>query len=223
MKFSIRLVFALMMLTLLHCTDDPIRVTVTHEEKEQAPPPPPINFGVVTAFRDQAAGVKAVYVSDNVYQLLHDAITPGGQINDSEKLKLLNITTSDIRQYTKSVHSLSKYCSKQDSTDFFTNIDTARYVFDNTRLINIICIPVPEYLQIFNKGNCADNWGAFRNKYGKYGLHYWSIPLFNQSHTKALMITGGAGDCRIGSNELILLLKEKGKWRIKDEVTLEMN
>ena len=222
MKLSIRLVFALVMLTLQHCINEPIKVTVTPEEKEQKPPPPQTDFGVVIAFREQAAKVKAVYASDNVYQLLHDAIAPRGQKSDSEKLKLLNITTADIRHYTQSVHSLSKYCSKQDSTDFFANIDTATYSFDSARLINIICISVPEYLQIFNKGNCADNWDAFRNKYGHYGLHYLSIPLFNRSHTKALMITGGVGNCRLGSKELILLVKGKDKWRIKDEVTLEV-
>ena len=67
-----------LMLTLLHYTDEPIEVTVTPKEKEEEPPPPPTDFGVVTAFREQAAKVKTVYTSDNVYQLLHDAITPIG-------------------------------------------------------------------------------------------------------------------------------------------------
>lgn len=222
MKFSSHLVFALIMLTLLHCTGEPIKVTVTPEEKEKAPPPPPTDFGVVTAFRGQAAKVKAVYTNDNVYQLLRDAFTPSRHLSDPEKLKLLNITTPDIQQYAQFVNSLSKYCSNQDSIDFFSNADTARYIFDSARLSNVICIPVTEYLYIFNKGNCADNWDAFRKKYGMYGLHYLSIPLFNSSHTKALMVSGGNGSCRTGSKKLVLLVKVKGKWRIKDEVTLDI-
>lgn len=189
------------------------------QTEEQIPPPRVIDFGVVVEDSIHAIQTKLVVKDNDVYQLLNDAILPHGLLKDPEKLKLLNLTTSDIRYSIK--FPLTDYCSKQDSIAFFLNIDTLTYSFDCSQLTNTICISVPNFLEIF----CLDiqkGWTDFRNKYGNYGLHYFSVPLFNHHRTKAIIISGGNGSDKIGSKKLLFLKKTGNKWTVHKEVVLEI-
>ena len=199
-----------------------IVVTITscaekQTQKENIGPPKLLNLGVVITDSLSAIQNKPLIQDRDIYQLLSDAILPQGQLSEKEKLKIINLTTADIINYIK--FPLTKYCDIQDSIIFFTNLDKETYSFDCTLLQNTVCISGTDIGLIFNLDN-EITWKDFRNKYGKYGIHYFSIPLFNIDKTKAIIVTGGAGSTKTGSKELLFLKKVKGKWTINQKVTL---
>ena len=110
-------------------------------------PPRLIDFGVVTVDSLKAIQTKSILHDKEVYQLLSDAILPHGHLKDSEKLKLVNLTTSDIQRNIE--FPLTDYCSRQDSVEFFESIDTMTYSFDCALLPNTICISAAEVVEIF--------------------------------------------------------------------------
>lgn len=70
---------------------------------------------------------------------------------------------------------------------------------------------------LFSGESIDSGWIRFRAIYGNYGLHYFSIPLLNRDKTKALMTAGGWGGSRLGSGDLLLLVKKGDRWRIVKE------
>jgi hypothetical protein len=188
-------------------------------QKQNFGPTRLIYLGVVITDSLSAIQTKPLVKDKDVYQLLSDAIIPQGQLSDIEKLKLINLTTADIRSNIK--FPLTLYCDAHDSIDFFTNLDKRTYMFDCSLLTNTACISGADIAQIFGLDK-EKGWTDFRNRYGKYGLHYFSIPLFNSNRTKAILITGGAGSTKTESKELLFLEKVRNKWTIYREVTLEI-
>lgn len=197
-------------MTFTSCMDMPIL-------KQNNDPLRFIDFGVVTTDSLGAIQIKPLYKDKDVYQLLSDAILPQGKLSNLEKLKLINLTTADIR--SKIEFQLTLYCDVQDSIDFFANLDTKTYCFDCSLLPNTVCFSSADIAQLFALYD-EKGWANFRNKYGNYGLHYFSIPLFNSDRTKAIIIYGGMGSTKTGSTELLLLEKARSKWTIYRTVTL---
>ncbi|MFZ1799039.1 MAG: hypothetical protein WAU24_04180 [Chitinophagaceae bacterium] len=143
------------------------------------------------------------------------------ELPNAENIKLLNLTSQDIRTYFENI-KLTEYVTIQDSIDFMNQMDTGLYIFDCNKFKNTICVSVSEYLEIFGLHKSKDNWISFNKLYGKYGLHYFSIPLVNSTENKAIMISGGVA-YRQGSRELLFLEKnQKAQWVVYKSVLLEI-
>ena len=203
-------IITIIVVTLISCAEKP-------KQKENIGPPKLIDLGVVIIDSLSAIQIKPLIKDKDVYQLLSDAILPQGRLSETEKLKLINLTTADITNNIK--FPLTNYCDIRDSINFFANLDKVTYSFDCSLLQNTVCISGNDIALLLTLDK-ENGWKDFRNEYGKYGVHYFSIPLFNLDKTKAIIIVGGAGSTKTGSKELLFLKKVKGKWTINQEVTL---
>ena len=199
------------------CHSEPDSVT-----ESSLPPPPPIDFGVVRAFPKNVLEIRDTLKSEEIYKLLNDVLLPPSVDKRQDKLKLLNLTTSDIINEIQFVQ-MSEYCSIEDSIDFISNMNSSISVFDCSKLRNVVCISASEFLDRFAGKDKIQAWQEFREKYGLFGLHYFSVPVFNKSKTKAMMITGGDGSATIGSKELRFFIKKEGKWFTQTELTLQIS
>ena len=79
-----------------------------------------------------------------------------------------------------------------------------------------------DYFQVFKNKQKDSAWNDFIDKYGLYGIHYFSIPIFNKEKTKAIIISGGEGSSRIGDKSLLIFYFKDGKWEIIKDISLEI-
>ena len=183
------------------------------------PPPPPTDFGVVVAYDSIALNATDTIRDENCYTIMNDAILSKGKFGDSVKMKVLNITSANIKEDIKSV-SLTEWFTKDEMEELQQRMSEKIYVLDPLLLHNCMAISLKEFLSTFKSKHLDEGWASFRNKFGKYGLHYFSLPLITNGGTKALLVKGGNGESHIGSRELIILTKVKDHWKIVKEITL---
>jgi len=201
--------------------NDTQSITSNKETNEKYTFYPPTQFGFLILPEKKAESVNKTWIQPLQYKIINDLNFKIEELSNSEKIKLLNLTSQDIRTYFENI-KLTEYVTIQDSIDFMNQMDTGLYIFDCNKLKNTICVSVAEYLDIFGLHKPEDNWISFNKLYGKYGLHYFSIPLVNSMGNKAIMIMGGA-NYKQGSKELLFLEKNsKEKWVVYKNVQLEI-
>ena len=183
-------------------------------------PSPPTDFGLVIAYDSTVLKIGDTVKDKICYQIFKDAILPVGKFNSQDKIKILNITTANIIAYLNN-KELSSYFTKDEIESFkLKSNNKSLFVFAPSQLNNSICISAADCIKIF-KGKSSDSgWRDFVNKYGRYGLHYFSIPIINDENTKAIIITGGDGSGHAGSKEIQVLNNIKGKWKIVGEISI---
>ena len=201
--------------------NDTQSITSNKETNEKYTFHPPTQFGFLILPEKKAVSVNKPWIQQLQYKIINDLNFKIEELSNSEKIKLLNLTSQDIRTYFENI-KLTEYVSVQDSIDFMNQMDTCLYIFDCNKLKNIICVSVPEYMEIFGLHKPKDNWISFNNLYGKDGLHFFSIPVVNSTENKAIMISGGVA-YRQGSKELLFLEKnQKAQWVVYKSVLLEI-
>ena len=183
-------------------------------------PSPPSDFGLVIAYDSTVLKISDTVKDETCYQILKEAILPIGEFNSKDKIKVLNITTGNIAEYLNN-KELSSYFTKNEIELFKSKSNNKNiFVFDPHQLNNSICISAADLIKIFRGKSYDAGWVDFVSKYGRYGLHYFSIPIVNNENTKAIIITGGDGGGHTGSKEIRVLNNIKGKWKIVGEISI---
>lgn len=202
--------------------NDTQSITSNKETNEKYTFHPPFLFGFLILPEKKAVSVNKIWIQPLQYKIINDLNFKIEELPNTEKIKLLNLTSQDIRTYFENI-KLTEYVTIQDSIDFMNQMDTGLYIFDCNKLKNTICVSVAEYMEIFGLHKPEDNWTSFNKLYSKYGLHYFSIPLVNSTENKAIMISGGVAYSQ-GSRELLFLEKnQKAQWAVYKSVLLEIN
>lgn len=215
---KIILILEFILFFLLGCDNNKIP---KNKENSQLYTEKPINLGFIKLFNANALSDKTIWKNSLQYKIINDIFLNQKEIVDSEKTKLLNLTSMDIREYIQNIR-LTQYVTIQDSLDYMNQIDTTLLIFDCVKLKNTICVSVKKYLQLFDSNTIDKGWILFNKEYGKYGIHYYSIPLVNTAKDKAIMIMGGFA-YKQGSKELLFLKKNNiGKWAIYNKILIEI-
>ena len=189
-------------------------------------PNPPTDWGIVTVYDSIAINVTDTLNDNQSYRLLNDAILPKGNLKNKKKLKNINITWSNMGGYLDN-QELDKYFSTAEIAYFKSQAKNKLFVFDPSKLNNCVCISVKECLLIFDHKTSWHinwsyiNWTYFAYKYGEGGLYNFSLPIFNQNYTKAIILTAGGGSS-IRGKYLQVLFKKHEKWRIEDVIELSV-
>ena len=201
--------------------NDTQSITSNKETNEKYTFHPPFLFGFLILPEKKAVSVNKIWIQPLQYKIINDLNFKIEELPNTEKIKLLNLTSQDIRTYFENI-KLTEYITIQDSIDYISKMDTGLYIFDCNKIKNVICVSVSECVKIFGSKNSDDNWLSFIKSNGNYGLHYFSIPIVNSTENKAIMISGGVA-YRQGSRELLFLEKnQKAQWVVYKSVLLEI-
>ena len=79
---------------------------------------------------------------------------------------------------------------------------------------------IPKDLYEVQEDDILDYWENFRKLYGNYGHHHYSKPIFNKEKNMVIIEHSGQGGWLLGSGDIILFRKEKGKWKLIKEQNL---
>jgi len=177
-----------------------------------------------------AENAKSIITENDIYELVNQTIFPTNEkkIADSLCQKIVQKTRTyyghiDLKRLTQ---FYPKYIKQDDILFMYSQLSCNEFYWKSDNLKNAICLTDDELHKIFarQKGdttnNSSDKWKTFRQKYGLYGLHSYSKPIFNKQKDFALIETSGSGGEGLGSGNLLIFQKINSKWKLIESIEL---
>jgi len=237
MKSNLILLFFL--LSMMACFNSPDSKR-NSEAEDEIPPTPPTPEALCDYFfknthlsKDTLKQIKilvkkaASIISENdVYNLMNQATFPTdtAALPDSLCTKIAKKTlTFGEHLNLNLLKSLSPtYIELADVLFMFSQISCNATEWDCGRLKNVVCLSQADLDMVFAKRTgeidsidySSEKWKQFRRSYGKYGLHWYSKPIFNEKMDFALIEYRGAGGRGLGSGALLIFQKKDSRWRL---------
>ncbi|PJC63185.1 MAG: hypothetical protein CO022_00580 [Flavobacteriales bacterium CG_4_9_14_0_2_um_filter_32_27] len=142
-------------------------------------------------------------------------------INDRREFMKLNCFSlkhsSELKKFINS--QPETVLTIQDKKYMKSQIKNQIFLWDQDQLINVWCL-IPKDLYEVQEDDILDYWENFRKLYGNYGHHHYSKPIFNKEKNMVIIEHSGQGGWLLGSGDIILFRKEKGKWKLIKEQNL---
>jgi len=218
------------------------------DEKEiidlsQLPPPPPPkpgdcydnnlkenSFSLDTIIKIKVLSkiAKRQITENDIYELITQTVFLSDEdaLPDSLCLKIVKKVSTNSYDITfKDIENLyPKYISKNDIIYLYSQLTCDEFLWDCSKLKNTVCLSVADLvdLQKSYQDSCSYEdvyWDTFIRKYGYYGLHVFSKPIFNLKKDFALVIYNGSGGRGLGSGQYLIFKKESNKWILVEEIT----
>ncbi|MGZ3753380.1 MAG: hypothetical protein ACXVAU_19000, partial [Mucilaginibacter sp.] len=102
--------------------------------------PLPIDFGIVIIDRKKSSNIIDTIHDEDCYKLLNESVLPVGNWNDSEKMKIVNITTRHIYEAIKKYDLSKDFTNEEVSNLLSISLDTVVKAFQPDKLNNTIAI-----------------------------------------------------------------------------------
>ena len=204
---------------------------------ETIPPPPKIDQCIdfdlksryfsadtVSLLQGFANESKTNILDNDIYTLMTQAFfrRDGKNMPDSLCTKIVLKTQTYKGEIT--LETISKlypdFILQDDILYMYSQLSCEDYFWDTHQLPNTIGLTSEELERIFDDEDAIKNWEEFIGKYGLYGLHNFSKPIFNKAENIALVIHEGNGGCTLGSGTMYIVKKGKYRWRIVKEIEL---
>jgi hypothetical protein len=87
------------------------------------------------------------------------------------------------------------------------------YLWNNEKLKMAWCL-TPRDLVNVSYSDTTDYWEEFRKKFGKYGRHRYSKPIFNEDGSLCVIEHSGQGNWLTGSGTILLFKRENENWTL---------
>jgi len=157
-----------------------------------------------------------------VYQFMNYALFGASNI-DTDSLEFIKLNcislkhSSDLKSFISSTSD--SLLSRADKKIMRQQLSNEIYLWDKKALINVWCLTPKDFTKI-NRSDTADYWEEFRANFGNYGYHHYSMPVFNNDKNICIIEHSGQGGWLLGSREILLFKKVKGKWILLKEKEL---
>lgn len=119
--------------------------------------------------------------------------------------------SSDLRKFISS--QSDTILTRQDKKYMRSQFDNQTLLWDQDKLINVWCL-TPKDLYKVKENDSLDYWDNFRERFGDYGYHHYSRPIFNKDKTVVVVEHSGQADGLLGSGNILLFRKENHKWKL---------
>lgn len=158
----------------------------------------------------------SVISGNEIYEFMNFALFDAENIeNDSMEFMKINCFSlkhsSDLESFIKSIND--SILSSSDRLFMANQLNSETYLWDKNKLINVWCLIPSDFAKI-HRSDTTDYWEEFRAKFGMYGHHHYSKPIFNIAKNICVIEHSGQGDWLVGSGDIFLFIKENGKWKL---------
>ncbi len=163
---------------------------------------------------DELKSKNTVISEQEIYDFMNFAFFNADSIlKDKREFAKINCFTiqhgQDISNF---INSLSDtVLTSEDKIYMKTQMVKQPFLWDKDKLINVWCLTPKDLYKIKDD---KEYWVNFRKAFGKYGHHHYSKPIFNNDKTLVVIEYSGQGDFLMGSGNMLLFKKEKGKWQL---------
>lgn len=162
-----------------------------------------------------------IVISDQeIYDFMNIALLNGDSLRTDKRefLKLNCFTITHDSYMAKFISSQADtVLTAQDKTFMKSQITNQKYLWDKDKLVNVWCI-TPQDISKIKKDKAY--WENFRKQFGKYGHHYYSIPIFSKDRNTVIIEHSGSGDWLLGSGSISIYKKINGNWQFIKSETL---
>lgn len=156
-----------------------------------------------------------------VYDFMNQIIQSKSSSDSLEFIKLKCFVLPHSKNSIKNlIYSINdSILSRADKWNLIDNLSDEWLLWNKNKLKKIWVLS-PLELDKLDESRHDDFWINFKKFYGKYGLHSYSKPLFNEDKTVAIIEHAGSGDWLLGSGDIYVFIKYQGKWILYDSKML---
>lgn len=163
-----------------------------------------------------------VITDPEAYDFMNEVLYENdSNLTDSMEFMKLNCFSikhsSELKSFIKSIND--SILSNTDKKFLKNQLTDKIYLWDNERLLNIWCLTPKDFAKI-NRSDTSDYWDEFRANFGNYGHHHYSKPIFSENKGVCIIEYRGQGGWLMGSGDILLFKRVKGKWILLKEDNL---
>jgi hypothetical protein len=151
-----------------------------------------------------------------IYDFVNFAFFKADNIGlDKREFTKLNCFTQKYSTYITEFIDLQPdtVLSKQDKNYMKSHIQNRPFLWDENKLINVWCL-TPKELNELSKHSTDNYWENYIKKYGKFGFHSFTKPIFNQDQNIVIIEHSGIGNGELASRDIYIFRKVKSKWKL---------
>lgn len=171
---------------------------------------------------DELIETNQVITDNEVYDLMNELLSSKDSVK-KDSMKYMKISVFPLK-HSKALRSFiidleDTIVTQKDKEYMLQYFSTKTKLWDEKQLRNIWCIKPSELAEL--GGNYTlDYWQAYRKKFGDYGKHSYSKPIFNKDRTVAVIEHSGGGGWLLGSGAIWCFTKVDRSWRLTFKQTL---
>ena len=160
-------------------------------------------------------------IDDEIYDFMNGVLMRNLSENDSSNfLKIICFSIGNIEDIRNVINELPDSLIDEKQKIYLQGqLSNDKCIWDDSKLKGAWLL-TPSELENINQNDSTDFWKEFRAKYGNYGKHKFSKPIFNKELTLAIILHSGQGGWLHGSEEVKVYIKIDNKWTLYKKIIL---